>query len=230
MVAPLKNKSSETVIAGLESVFRERTPHKIHTDRGKEYTSNKTEAFFRSRGIEHFVTDNAPVKANYAERVIRTIRNRMYRYFNHKQSYKFIDILSDLVRNYNETPHSSLHELAPRDVTPQNEVDLLMELYFPPEKVDKKISRKTKKKPRIKSVFKFKVGIKVRISHLRQPFTRDFHETFTGEIFTIVARYYKQNVDLYKLEDYNKRTITGSFYAGELLKLVNPENLKYRID
>ncbi|XP_069108991.1 uncharacterized protein [Argopecten irradians] len=137
MVAPLKNKTSDTVISGLESIFLERAPQKIRTDRGKEFTSNKTESFFRARGIEHFVTDNAPIKANFAERVIRTIRNGMYRYFNHKQSYDYLSVLPDLIKNYNETPHSSLHGLAPRDVTPENEVDLLMKLYYPVQKLAK---------------------------------------------------------------------------------------------
>ena len=48
------------------------------------------------------------MKANYAERAIRTLKTMMYRYFTHKQTCKYEDVLQDLVSNYNNSPHTSL--------------------------------------------------------------------------------------------------------------------------
>ena len=50
----------------------------------------------KDRDIYYYVTQNQ-TKANYAERIIRTIKSMMYRYFTHKQTYRYVEILSDLV-------------------------------------------------------------------------------------------------------------------------------------
>ena len=47
-------------------------------------------------------------KASMAERVIRTIKARMWRYFTYKENYKWLPILSELVSSYNDTMHSSI--------------------------------------------------------------------------------------------------------------------------
>ncbi|XP_033759153.1 uncharacterized protein LOC117341414 [Pecten maximus] len=203
---------------------------KVRTDRGAEFCSRKSEAYFRRKGIEHFVTDN-DVKAAVAERVIKTIRNGLFRYMNHKQTHQYLDVLPEIVKSYNQTPHSALHGVAPADVTEENEAEVMLKLYYPQTK-KKKTTRVKKevKKPKLRSVFKFKVGDAVRISHLRQAFTRTFHGTFTGEIFTIAARFYKQNIPIYKLKDYNGREISGTVYESELQRVIDPESLQYRIE
>ncbi|XP_069108980.1 uncharacterized protein [Argopecten irradians] len=226
MVAPLKDKTAGETMKGFTKIFEIRQAQKLHTDRGKEFTSNKIEKFFRDRGIVHFLSNNEP-KASLCERFIRSLRNIMYRYFNAKQTYVYLPILDDLVNNYNHTPHSALG-IAPADVTPENEVDVLIHQYFPEKKARKP---KSVLKPRkLKSVFKFKLGDKVRISHLRRTFDRGYHETFTGEIFTVVERVYKQDIPLYKLRDYADRDVSGTFYQNELHKVVNPEDIQYRIE
>ncbi|XP_033731786.1 uncharacterized protein LOC117321481 [Pecten maximus] len=120
--------------------------------------------------------------------------------------------------------------MAPADVTGDNEAEIMLKLYYPRAKTKKLRTKKETKKPKLRSVYKFKVGDAVRISHLRQAFTRTFHETFTGEIFTIAARFYKQNIPIYKLKDYNGREISGTVYESELQRVVDPESLQYRIE
>ena len=60
----------------------------------------------KSENIYYYNTQNQ-TKANYAEIVIRTLKTMMYRYFTHKQTYKYEDVLQVLVSNYNNSPLSS---------------------------------------------------------------------------------------------------------------------------
>lgn len=52
--------------------------------------------------------DHTEVKANYAERVIKTIKTKLYRYITYKQSYNYVDKLQDLAKNYNATYHRKI--------------------------------------------------------------------------------------------------------------------------
>ena len=56
------------------------------------------------------------VKANYAERAMKTIRGKIYKYFTYKQSYHYIDALQDITRAYNSSVHRSI-KMAPVQVT-----------------------------------------------------------------------------------------------------------------
>ncbi|XP_041367048.1 uncharacterized protein LOC121381764 [Gigantopelta aegis] len=81
-------------------------------------------------------------------------------------------------------------------------------MYWPEKDV------KTKKKR-----FQFKVGDKVRLSHLRNVFTREYDEKWTGVIFTISQTLLRGGLPLYRVKDYNGEEIHGTFYQSELQKV-----------
>ena len=84
----------------------------------------------------------------------------MYRYFQHKQSY--VLPLQELVNNYNNRPHKTLHDLTPAQITKKNEAKVWKRMYVGSIKL-----------PKFKA-YKLKVGDKVRISHLKWGFQRDY--------------------------------------------------------
>ena len=90
--------------------------------------------FLRSKHIYFFTTQNSDTKANYAERVIQTLKSRIYRYFTKNRSKRYVDVLQDLVQSYNETPHKSLGNVAPKHVTKVNEADVWAYQYLKPAK------------------------------------------------------------------------------------------------
>jgi len=47
------------------------------------------------------------VKCAVVERAHRTIRDRLYKYFTYKNTFRYIDILPKFVRAYNDTVHST---------------------------------------------------------------------------------------------------------------------------
>lgn len=67
--------------------------------------------FLKYEGIYYFTTQNSDTKANVVERVIKTIKNMMYRYFTKQRTHRFVDVLQDIVDSYNVTPHRSLNNI-----------------------------------------------------------------------------------------------------------------------
>ncbi|CAC5426230.1 unnamed protein product [Mytilus coruscus] len=96
---------------------------KIRLDVDGCFKSTVVQKLFKERGVRNFVTKNE-IKANYAERVIQTIKNKFYRYFTKKRTYRYIDNLQFA------TPHRSLNYIAPNDVTPENEADVWVQQYL----------------------------------------------------------------------------------------------------
>ena len=83
-----------------------------------------------------------------------------------------------------------------------------------------------KKKP-----FKLKLNQYVRISHLKGAFTRQYDETYSGEIFQISRRYNRGTLPVYRLKDLQGEEIKGTWYFSELLPLdIDPKNIPYKIE
>jgi hypothetical protein len=77
-------------------------PKKIRADKGSEVVNQWFNKVMKQEHISLFTTQNS-VKANYVNRVQRTIKHAMYRYMRHKRTYRYIDHLEDMVTNYNAT-------------------------------------------------------------------------------------------------------------------------------
>ena len=61
----------------------------------------------KREGIQFQVCKNPDVKCSVVERSHRTIRDRLYKYFRYKNSYRYIDVLPKFVKAYNDTVHST---------------------------------------------------------------------------------------------------------------------------
>ena len=51
---------------------------------------------------------SSDLKASLVERVIRTIKDKMWRAFTDRNKEKYIDILDQLILSYNNTRHRSI--------------------------------------------------------------------------------------------------------------------------
>ena len=213
-VVPLPNKTGVAVVKGLEEMIGKRFPVQVRTDFGKEFANRAVQTFFKQQNIHHFIARNPP-KASVCERFIRTLREKMYRYFEHANSYRYLDILQDLVDSYNNTTHRSIG-MAPSAVTYDNENQLWEAQY----------KRGRKKKER----FKLAVGDMVRISHMKHPFSRGYQQQYTEEIFWVASKFHRQNFALYQLKDCQDETIQGTFYQAELQKVFKPEDTLWKVE
>ena len=70
-LVPLKNKKGETVANALKTIFKERKPEKLWTDKGREFYNKDVKEL-----IELYSTENEE-KSSIVERWIRTMKEKM---------------------------------------------------------------------------------------------------------------------------------------------------------
>jgi len=218
---PMKNKSTKETLKAIKKALKESFPNQpetIRTDAGKEYVGKEVENYLRDCEIYHQVSRNE-LKANYAERVIRTIKKKIYKYLYYNKTRKYIEVLPDLVAGYNSTYHSGIKQ-TPISVTKENEPQVWAKQYLSdPSDTQKKV------------VFKFSPGQYVRISNAKNPFSRGFGQTFSEELFKVRHRY-PTPPTTYMLEDLQKKKISGLFYEPEMVLVTGKDDpdAEYRIE
>ena len=206
-IIPLKNKKGETVANALKTIFKERKPEKLWTDKGREFYNKDVKDL-----IELYSTENEE-KSSIVERWIRTMKEKMWKYFTDNNTYNYMNILPELVEDYNNTVHSSII-MSPIDASKKkNELTVWRNLY--PDRY--KINNLTPK---------FSVGDEVIITKKKKVFEKGYTTRWTEEIFTIKEI---RNTDpiTYKLEDLQGEEVRDTFYEPELQKT---EQQIYRIE
>ena len=208
---PIKKKTGEEILKAFNIIFKYRRPMKIHTDKGLEFINKPTQNLFQKLGIHWFTTENE-TKAQVVERFNRTLKSKMYKYFTANNTKTWIDIIHDLIFNYNNSYHRSI-KMTPVEASLEKNSKSVYDSLFPNKKIGK-----------LKG--KFKVGDRVRISKKRKDFTKGYLPNFTEEIF-VILKVLETDPPTYILNDMNDEIIKGSFYEQELVKY---ENDAYEID
>ena len=224
---PIANKTAGTVLDALKLVFdrADKLPRVLRTDAGSEFVNGKMKAYLKRMGVRHQVTTNE-VKANYAERFIRTLKKKITKFFLKNQSYAYATRLPDFIQSYNATYHSSIKR-APNKVTPKTRDSVYEDLYVYPhwEKMQK--NPKSKKR---KTRYRFKIGQTVKVSFLKKIFNREYDQQWTSEIFTVVKRILIDDVPAYELVDYAGDPVKGIFYGSELQAVVFDPDRDFAIE
>lgn len=206
---PVKDKSGPKVTAAMESILKSlgHPIRNLHVDEGKEFYNAPMKKMLAQRNI-HMYSTFSTKKAAICERFNRTLKNKMWKIFSLRGSYKWIDILQPLIDEYNATKHRTI-KMKPNDVDYDNEMYLLNTVYYFNPRVP--LKRKSK----------FKVGKFVRISKYKHIFSKGYTPNWTTEIFKI--RKVQETVPVtYLLSDLNGAEIKGSFYKEELLLVGDP--------
>jgi transposase InsO family protein len=112
---PVKSKSAKDISEAFVQLLKDRKPTKIRTDKGKEFAAALVQNVLKNNGIIHYVTENT-TKANYSKRVIKTLKSNIFKYFTQYETYKYIDVLEDFVKAYNNSVHRSIG-MTPNQVT-----------------------------------------------------------------------------------------------------------------
>lgn len=203
---PLKDKSGKNVSAAMEKIIKEQTPKNLQTDQGKEFFNVEFQNLMKKYSINHYSTYSEK-KAAIVERLNRTLKNIMWKEFSFQGNYKWIKMLKDVVKKYNNTRHSTIR-MKPIDVNKENEKALLKTVYS-----NIKISHKFNK---------FTEGDRVRISKIRGVFDKTYTPNWSTEIFT-VDKVKLTNPTTYILKDISNNEIKGGFYEYQLQKVKNPD-------
>lgn len=228
---PLKNKAATSVRDALQKAIAERgqAPSILSTDQGTEY-KGKAGEFMKSSGIQHNLSNDTVPKSAIAERFLRTIRDRLNRFFSESDSHTWIHVIPKIIASYNGSPHRA-HGLAPRDVNEANAgvvwrilyADTINQRPIPGRKPDRRriINRK---KP------KYSVGDTVKITLGRyNPLLKRSGRRFTIEDFTVAQVLNRRGVHCYRLKDARDEQLIGVFYEEEMQATRNEEQI-YRVE
>ena len=97
-------------VRGLLEEFKlrfDKHPNVVQFDDGKEFYNVGVKTLLEDNNIKYLSTQSDK-KASIVERFNRTLKTMMWKYFYSKGTYNWVDVLNDLVSNYNNTKHSSI--------------------------------------------------------------------------------------------------------------------------
>ena len=135
-------------------------------------------------------------KSVVAERLITTLKTKIYKYTNSVSKNVYIDKLDDIVNEYNNTHYRTI-KIKPIDVKDNTYIDF-----------SKKVNDNDPK---------FKVGDHIRISKYKNIFSKGYTPNWSEEVFVI--KEVKNTVPwTYVISDLNGEEIIGTFYEKELQK------------
>ena len=198
MVVPLKDKKGVSTVNAFQSIFKKsnKKANKIWVDKGSEFYNNSFKKWQQDNDIVIYSTHNEG-KSVVAERFIRTLINKIYKYLTSISKNVYIDKLDAIVNEYNNTYHRTI-KIKPIDVKGNTYNNIRKEV--------------NDKDP------KFKFEDHVRISKYKNIFAKGYTPNWSEEIFVIKG--IKNTVPwTYIINDLNGEEIIGTFYEKELQKI-----------
>ena len=147
------------------------------------------------KGSEFYnYSTNNEGKSVIAERFIRTLKTKIYKYITSISKIVYIDKLDDIVKEYNNKYHTSI-KMKPVDIKDNTYLDF-----------KKEINNKD---------LKFKIGDYVRTSKYKNIFAKGYMPNWSEEIFVIKK---VRNTVPWTciINDLNGEEIIGTFYEKEL--------------
>lgn len=205
---PLKKKDAKCVSIAFEQIIKDaikighKSPNLLHTDKGLEFINKEFNGVLKKYNIKLYHTENEE-KSSIIERYNRTQNEKMKVLFEINKNFRWIDILQKIVKEYNNSYHSTI-KMKPIDVNKENENDLLDTVfkYIPPKIITKS---------------KLKINDRVRIGNKKSTFSNKYKNNWSREIF-VVSRINNTHPVTYSIKDLNDEDIIGSFYDYELKK------------
>lgn len=212
-VEPLKNKSGSSITSAFAKMIKDQQCELLQTDKGTEFLNASFQKLLMDRNIRHYTSENDDIKAAVVERFNRTLKGMMWRYFTHTSSGRYVDVLPQLVKSYNNTYHTSI-KMTPSEVTSQTESIVRKRLY-----PSKNLTIK----------WRYNVGQTVRIKQTKRIFRKGYEPSWTEEIFTI-ASLHPSDPPTYILKDLSGEVIKGKFYEQEIQPITQKTDEAYVIE
>ena len=196
-VVPLKDEKGISIVKAFQIILKQsnRKPNKIWIDKGSEFYNGYFKKWLRDKGIVMYSTHNEG-KSVVAEKFIRTLKSKIYKYMTSISKNVYIDKLNDIVDEYNDTYHTTI-KMKPIEVKDNTHIN-----------TSKEINNKDPK---------FKVADHVRISKYKNIFAKGYMPNWSEEVFVI--KKVKNTIPwTYVFNDLNGEEIIGTFYEKELQK------------
>ena len=197
----LKTKTGAETSEAIKSIIIDMDwpPQTVIFDEGLEFYNKNVNMLFSQYNI-HSYSIRTSTKAGAAERAIRTIKSRIWKYFTEHHTKRWIDILEDTQDNYNNTYHRIIKR-TPNEVTWKNR-KAVFKTMFP--KIDDRIKCKLRE------------GNKVRVAIYKDIFKKGYTQNWSAEIYTVYKVFQKAGVCWYKIKDASGTIYPKSKYFYDL--------------
>ena len=199
-VVPLKDKKGISVNKAFQSILKQSNsrrakgtsvqhvkPNKIWVDKGSAFYNASFKKWLQDNDIVMYSTNNEG-KSIVAERFIRTLKSKIYKYMTSISKNVYIDKLDDIVDEYNNTYHTTI-KMKPTDVKDNRYIN-----------TDKEINNTDHK------------FIKIYLSKYKNIFAKVYTPNWSEEVFKNTVPW------TYVIKDLNCEEIIGTFYEKELQK------------
>ena len=101
-VVPLKDKKGASIVNASQKILKksDRKPNKIWVDKGSEFYNNCFKKWLNDNDIDMY-SIHKEGKLAVAERFLRTLKNKIYKYMTAISKNVYINKLDDIVDEYN---------------------------------------------------------------------------------------------------------------------------------
>ena len=115
-IVPLKDKKDVSIADAFQKILDDsnRKPNKIWVDKGSQFYNNSFKKLLKDNDIEMHSIHNEG-KSVIAEKFIRTLKAKIYKYMTSVSKNVYIDKLDDIVSEYNNSYHRTI-KMKPVDV------------------------------------------------------------------------------------------------------------------
>ena len=179
-----------------------RKPNKIWIGKRSEFYNISFKICLKDNNIEMYSKHNEG-KSVVAERFVRTLKTKIYKYMTSISKNFYIDKLDDIVNECNNAYHRKI-KMKPADVKDNAYIDCSKEV--------------NDKDP------KFEVGDYVRISKYKNIFAKGYTPNWFEEVF-VIKKVKNTVLWTYVINDLKGKVIIGTFYEKELQK-TNQQDLR----
>ena len=164
-IVPLKDEKGTTITNAFQKILDEsgRKPNKIWVDKGSEFYKRPMKSWLQDNNIGTYSIQNEG-KSVAAERFIRTLKTKIYKYMTSISKNVYNDNLDDILNKYNNAYHSTI-KMKPASVKGNTYIDF-----------GKKSNDKDPK---------FKVGDYVKIPKYKNIFAKGYTPNWSEKVFVI---------------------------------------------
>ena len=144
---------------------------------GLEFTSQR--GYLDSLGIKLFHIQSQKIKATIAERAVKSIMSKLYKYMTVNSTYKWLDILPSIQKSFNDTQSASLNNYSPRQIAADPKKQLQLKKFYAKQFYDHHQKLEKRRKDPLP------VGARVRKITEANLFDKSYQPQFSQNIYTI---------------------------------------------
>ena len=115
-VVPLKDKKGVSIVDAFQKILDDsnRKPNKIWVNEGSKFYNSSFKKWLKDSDIEMYSVHNEG-KSVVAEKFVRTLKTKIYKFMTSVSKNVYIDKLDDIVCEFNNTNHRTI-KMKPADV------------------------------------------------------------------------------------------------------------------